>query len=54
MYEYGEDLSEVERWEFLEIVNYEIDCLICLVNDVLDLSCLEFCMIYYLNVVDVV
>ncbi len=53
LYEYGEDLSEVERREFLETANHETDRLTRLVNDVLDLSRLESCLIYHLNAVDV-
>ncbi|MCL2928441.1 MAG: ATP-binding protein [Trichodesmium sp. St16_bin4-tuft] len=53
LHEYGEDLSEVERREFLETANHETDRLTRLVNDVLDLSRLESCMIYHLNAVDV-
>jgi two-component system, OmpR family, sensor histidine kinase NblS len=41
LHEYGEDLSEVERREFLETANRETDRLTRLVNDVLDLSRLE-------------
>jgi two-component system sensor histidine kinase NblS len=41
LYEYGEDLSDNERKEFLETANHETDRLTRLVNDVLDLSRLE-------------
>lgn len=41
LHEYGEDLSQVERQEFLETANRETDRLTRLVNDVLDLSRLE-------------
>ncbi|MEO0867455.1 MAG: ATP-binding protein [Cyanobacteria bacterium J06642_11] len=41
LYEYGDDLSERERQEFLETANNETDRLTRLVNDVLDLSRLE-------------
>ncbi len=41
LHEYGEDLSEGERQEFLETANRETDRLTRLVNDVLDLSRLE-------------
>lgn len=41
LHEYGEDLTEVERREFLETANRETDRLTRLVNDVLDLSRLE-------------
>ena len=53
LHEYGEDLSEVERREFLETANHETDRLTRLVNDVLDLSRLESCLIYHLNAVDI-
>jgi two-component system, OmpR family, sensor histidine kinase NblS len=39
--EYGEDLTHVERREFLDTANHETDRLTRLVNDVLDLSRLE-------------
>ncbi|WP_204153670.1 two-component system sensor histidine kinase NblS [Leptolyngbya sp. CCY15150] len=41
LHEYGEDLSDVERREFLDTANRETDRLTRLVNDVLDLSRLE-------------
>lgn len=41
LHEYGEDLSELEKREFLETANRETDRLARLVNDVLDLSRLE-------------
>ncbi|MDJ1184036.1 ATP-binding protein [Roseofilum casamattae] len=41
LHEYGEELSEVERQDFLETANHETDRLTRLVNDVLDLSRLE-------------
>jgi len=50
--EYGEDLSETERREFLETANHETDRLTRLVNDVLDLSRLESCRIYHFDAVD--
>lgn len=53
LHEYGEDLSETERREFLETANRETDRLTRLVNDVLDLSRLESCRIYYLEPVDI-
>ncbi|GGA33976.1 ATP-binding protein [Okeania sp. KiyG1] len=53
LHEYGEDLSEVERREFLETANHETDRLTRLVNDVLDLSRLESCHIYHLDAVDI-
>ncbi len=53
LYEYGEDLSEKERREFLETANHETDRLTRLVNDVLDLSRLESCHVYHLDAVDI-
>ncbi|HEY9665706.1 MAG TPA: ATP-binding protein [Coleofasciculaceae cyanobacterium] len=53
LHEYGEDLSETERREFLETANRETDRLTRLVNDVLDLSRLESCRIYHLEAVDI-
>lgn len=53
LHEYGEDLSEDERREFLETANRETDRLTRLVNDVLDLSRLESCRIYHFDAVDV-
>ena len=41
LHEYGEDLTHVERQEFLDTANRETDRLTRLVNDVLDLSRLE-------------
>ena len=41
LHEYGEDLTQVEKQEFLETANRETDRLTRLVNDVLDLSKLE-------------
>ncbi|NJR51798.1 MAG: HAMP domain-containing protein [Leptolyngbyaceae cyanobacterium CSU_1_3] len=52
LYEYGEDLSEAERQEFLETANRETDRLTRLVNDVLDLSRLESCKVYHFEAVD--
>ncbi|MUG91933.1 HAMP domain-containing protein [Scytonema sp. UIC 10036] len=52
LHEYGEDLSWVERREFLETVNHETDRLTRLVNDVLDLSKLESGRRYNLDGVD--
>lgn len=54
LYEYGEDLSEPERREFLETANRETDRLTRLVNDVLDLSRLESCKLYHMEPVDLV
>lgn len=50
--EFGEDLTEEERKEFLETANHETDRLTRLVNDVLDLSRLESSKIYHLDRVD--
>ena len=50
--EFGEDLSEEERREFLETANHETDRLTRLVNDVLDLSRLESSRIYQLEAVE--
>lgn len=50
--EFGEDLTETERKEFLETANHETDRLTRLVTDVLDLSRLESSKIYHLNGVD--
>jgi len=52
LHEYGEDLSEAERREFLETANHETDRLARLVNDVLDLSRLESCRVYLFGAVD--
>ena len=51
--EFGEDLTEKERREFLATANHETDRLTRLVNDVLDLSRLESSKIYYLDEVDI-
>jgi two-component system sensor histidine kinase NblS len=51
LHEYGEDLSEVERREFLETANRETDRLTRLVNDVLDLSRLESNKRYHFDAV---
>ena len=53
LFEYGEDLTEKERQEFLETANHETDRLTRLVNDVLDLSRLESSKIYRLDPVDI-
>lgn len=53
LHEYGEDLTEYQRREFLETANRETDRLTRLVNDVLDLSRLESCRIYHLEAVDI-
>jgi len=54
LYEYGEELAEEERSEFLETANRETDRLTRLVNDVLDLSRLESCKLYHFDAVDLV
>nr|WP_199296249.1 ATP-binding protein [Trichocoleus sp. FACHB-591] len=53
LHEYGEELTEEERCEFLETANRETDRLTRLVNDVLDLSRLESCKRYHFEAVDV-
>jgi two-component system, OmpR family, sensor histidine kinase NblS len=53
LHEYGDELSEEQRREFLETANHETDRLTRLVNDVLDLSKLESCPIYHLEPVDI-
>ncbi|MGB7520314.1 MAG: ATP-binding protein, partial [Spirulinaceae cyanobacterium] len=52
LHEYGEDLTEVERKEFLQTANHETDRLTRLVNDVLDLSRLESNKVYNLEPVN--
>jgi two-component system, OmpR family, sensor histidine kinase NblS len=52
LHEYGEDLSEGERREFLDTANRETDRLTRLVNDVLDLSRLESNKRYHFEAVD--
>lgn len=52
LHEYGEDLSQSERREFLETANRETDRLTRLVNDVLDLSRLESGKRYHFDAVD--
>ena len=47
--EYGEDLTHVQRREFLDTANHETDRLTRLVNDVLDLSRLESSRTYSLS-----
>jgi two-component system sensor histidine kinase NblS len=54
LFEYGEDLSDSQRREFLETANHETDRLTRLVNDVLDLSRLESSRAYNFNAVDIV
>ena len=51
--EYGEDLTHVQRKEFLDTANHETDRLTRLVNDVLDLSRLESSRTYHLSAVDI-
>lgn len=53
LHDYGEDLTEAQRREFLETANDETDRLTRLVNDVLDLSRLESCRIYHFEAIDV-
>lgn len=53
LFEYGEDLTEEQRHEFLLTANSETDRLTRLVNDVLDLSRLESSKVYQLDLVDV-
>ncbi|MGV2827071.1 two-component system sensor histidine kinase NblS [Myxosarcina sp. GI1(2024)] len=52
LFEYGEDLSETQKREFLATANHETDRLSRLVNDVLDLSRLESSRTYQLGEVD--
>ncbi len=52
LYEYGEDLTEEQRRDFLETANKETDRLTRLVNDVLDLSRLGSCRLYHFDAVD--
>jgi len=52
LHDYGEELTEAERREFLETANNETDRLARLVNDVLDLSRLESCRLYHFDGVD--
>jgi two-component system sensor histidine kinase NblS len=51
--EFGEDLSDMEKREFLETANHETDRLTRLVNDVLDLSRLESSRNYNLDAIDI-
>lgn len=53
LHEYGEELSEVKRREFLDTANRETDRLTRLVNDVLDLSRLESGRQYQFEAVDI-
>lgn len=52
LFEYGEDLNEHQKREFLETANHETDRLSRLVNDVLDLSRLESSKIYQFEAVN--
>jgi len=52
LHDYGEDLTEQERREFLDTANRETDRLTRLVNDVLDLSRLESNKRYRFEAVD--
>lgn len=54
LFEYGEDLSDHQRREFLETANHETDRLTRLVNDVLDLSRLESSRAYNFSAVDII
>jgi two-component system, OmpR family, sensor histidine kinase NblS len=54
LHEYGEDLSEQEKREFLDTANRETDRLTRLVNDVLDLSKLESNKRYAMEAVEIV
>lgn len=53
LHEFGDDLTEEERREFLETANRETDRLTRLVNDVLDLSRLESSKRYHFEPVDI-
>jgi two-component system sensor histidine kinase NblS len=53
LHDYGENLSDTERLEFLETANHETDRLTRLVNDVLDLSRLESNRQYVIDAVDI-
>ena len=52
--EYGENLTHVQRKEFLDTANHETDRLTRLVNDVLDLSRLESSRAYSLSEVELI
>ncbi|NET37000.1 MAG: HAMP domain-containing protein [Cyanothece sp. SIO1E1] len=54
LHDYGEELSEAERREFLDTTNRETDRLTRLVNDVLDLSRLESNKRYQFEAVDII
>ncbi|MEB3182169.1 MAG: ATP-binding protein [Nostocaceae cyanobacterium] len=53
LHEYGEDLSEEQKQEFLETANKETDRLTRLVNDVLDVSRLQSGRRYNFDAVDI-
>ena len=52
LFEYGDDLTEAQKRDFLETANHETDRLTRLVNDVLDLSRLESSRTYNLSEID--
>ncbi len=52
LHDYGDELSEAERCEFLDTANRETDRLTRLVNDVLDLSKLESSHTYQFDAVE--
>jgi two-component system, OmpR family, sensor histidine kinase NblS len=52
LHDYGDELSEAERSEFLDTANRETDRLTRLVNDVLDLSKLESSHTYHFDAVE--
>lgn len=54
LHEYGDDLTELERQEFLDTANRETDRLTRLVNDVLDLSRLESNKRYQFDAVELI
>lgn len=53
LHDYGDDLSEEQRRDFLDTANRETDRLTRLVNDVLDLSRLESNRVYQFEAVDI-
>lgn len=53
LFEYGDDLTEREKLEFLQTANSETDRLTRLVNDVLDLSRLESSRSYQFSALDI-
>ncbi len=52
LFEYGDDLTQAEKLEFLQTANHETDRLTRLVNDVLDLSRLESSRSYQFTPLD--